>query len=418
MGGNKDSMRANLGPQDAALVSQGLRTSFFTAPNSVKAGAAFRSERNIQVPSGGTSSTGGEVLFETVKNCTGVHKFVLRATVPALSTVVTGGTYARLCNYASNAIFHRTSIRYTGNELATYDQMGPFLQSRRAPIGDRTMYDTIHGGNLSAAQRNTLATAKQVIELVVTVPWSQEHADEEKHILPITALANRLAFAFSIAPMTSFIQTDGTFNTTSLTLENITLRPIIVHTTAGVREELAASAHRPSGIQYPHCEFIREEIRIRPGDIGPDATSFPLRNMRGPCKSFSVVFFEVDAISGSDPAPFDIDTTLTDGISMGATSNGLSIQELQDKRENNGFFFALTHKDVSPDIGHFYLGFAAHPQHTNVASGHINASALDNLSLVIKSDVQGPAKEMIAVVIAERWQWLTLRDGNIVRNWA
>lgn len=408
-----ETLRLNTDAESAMLKTTGIASSFFRPNDGKEVGCEFKMERLI-VNNGDKHGPGKEARFEVNKTSTGIHKVALRISMPPLASVVTGGTFARLSDFAILAILRDYTVTNSVNSIRTSFPIADYMRSRLCGDETRKAFDFIHRGSLTAAQRNTAALGRQELDMCLDVPWCQENAMEQKGILPNTALANKVSFLLRFADASKFIETDGVIDG-NFDFIAVNLRPYVIHTTADVRDSLTMMAASPEGINWGNKEYQRIQITVPAGDLVPGVLSeLPLKGFRGPVSSFHVFVRTRDQIDNA--RPFEFDNSLSDGWQTELNGSGLRIYERHDKQENNGVQLALTHHGVSPNINHIRLGFDAFPQRQNVSSGSVSTGNIDNFMLGI-TPVSTNTETLILDIIGCRHNWLNQTRGSLISIW-
>jgi hypothetical protein len=187
---------------------------------------------------------GGETSIEIDRVGTLLEDIKIDTEVTAL-TPTGSGTYYRFCDYAGLAIFPTITLSYASNTLHKYDAESMFFKHLRdSNVKDYELYDAQLAGELSAAQRNTRASATQTFRTYLK-PWWWKNAG---HCVVLTALGNKLKITLDIANLQDIVQTD--YTSASATINKVTWIYDIINVSGTERDSFQRYPMSEEGVTY------------------------------------------------------------------------------------------------------------------------------------------------------------------------
>jgi len=203
---------------------------------------------------------GNETVFDVARIGTFLEKCELQITISALTTVG-AGTYARLCDYAGPALikeivfasnetnFERHSGKKTVMEIFRSADTNTFFE-RVAPLG----------GELSPAQRNTLALGSQTFKVDLAGYWNNQRSKD----IVLSALSRDLRLIVTFANASDVVQTD--YTSASFTITKAVLSTDVGHVTGIERDIASKEAYTDDGIQVAYEDYKIQQSTIPAGN--------------------------------------------------------------------------------------------------------------------------------------------------------
>lgn len=405
----QEKIRAQTTPEDGPLLETGFGNSLYRPQPHMSFSDHVREKVNLEHAD---QVTGRKLIFDIEKQATMLEDLNLRVVFPALA-VPGDGTYIRYADFPLWQLVEKITIKYTSNTLAEYDPDILFSDHRFKSNEHQECTEAYANGGLTAAQRNTLATAPQTVRMRVPTPWFNKAC----HNPIISALANKIRVEFQLRQARDIIQTDGTKPAT-ITLSGIRLEQQFIHVTGADRAEATSLTLRPDGLSYLYKEQQSVHKVIPAGALGP-ANDFviELNDFDGPITCITGMLRTSEQLDGTspDPAHYEIDTTLLNGLTYRMTSNGISLfEETEADRELP--YTVQKYFGSGPGIEQILFYWDELPQAENVASGHISIGNFSNPKIFLRSAVAN-AEELTLTLIARRFNWLNAQAGNIQLIW-
>jgi len=279
---NRQLLRINTGAADTALFTTGFNNSFFIrrpwAIQSDKVRARFR--RNYQDNVG----LGRSLSFQYPKDGVLLEDVYLQM---ELSAVVGAGvgSYARYCDFVGYAAIKELKLNYTQNNLMILRPTHYFTKHfRDYNLNNQEIFDDLVKGNLTAAERNTLATATQYPRIPLKLFWDQLPC----HTPVITALAQYLTVDIDFDSKENIVQTDYT-NGAAATLNSLTYVYDVINFTGNDRDQASQPTFGPRGQTFlieetksqeeTEARRLRDEAELEKTHPALRATRAGLRSM-------------------------------------------------------------------------------------------------------------------------------------------
>lgn len=155
----------------------------------------------------------------------------------------TGGTFRRFCDWFPLALIEKIEMIYNSNVVHThypqkkYIRINKFLNTEQ-----RDAEATLLAGNLSTAQRNTLAAAAQ--EIIYDIPFQTALAPDR--YLEIRSLADSPVIRITWRRLENVVQTDGTVPVSAV--KNLRLIMNAIHLEAAERDVQILTTEKDNGI--------------------------------------------------------------------------------------------------------------------------------------------------------------------------
>lgn len=295
---NRQLLRINTGAADGSLFAHGFDNSYWArrpwAILSDKVKARFRP---VFVQNLGFGLTWN---FKYPKNGVLLEDTYLEISISSL-VGAGAGTYARFCDYLGYALCKQLSLNYTQNNLMILRPSHMFIKHLRDyGIINFEIFDDMVKGNLTAAQRNTLAASPQVVKIPLKFFWDLLPC----HTPVITALAQELEFTLDINDLGNIIQTDYTNGATATITQ---IRPVydVINFTGSDRDESTAPTFTARGQTY----LFEETKNTGYVTIPAGSTQFNYR-FQGFTQPFSSIYFTFqpasDVTTLNNKKPFEL----------------------------------------------------------------------------------------------------------------
>lgn len=405
--------------EDAALVETNISYSLFI-PRGHRATTDFAYQEKKLFLASNTYTTGQEIIFDIDKEGTLLDSDItLCFTAPALTGLIGGApTYARYADFGGwqclSSSDPQPSIDYASSNIHRV-YLEQYFSDYNFQTDEHKEYDeALLGGELTAAERNTLALAPQEFRVPIFVPW--EGCGNQ---LPICALSNRLRFKFRFGSAAQAIQTDG-IKPASLTFSNVYLRYRLIHMPGMDREALAADTFRESGRFTLYNDVIRLEYIIPANAMftASDPRGYPvdLKEAIGTIRHMCGILRETAAIdpNSANPTLYEINPQYLNNLTFTVTANDRILFESsrpnQEQLEQLKNFFPC-----SPNINQFYAWWDAVPNDCHFAAGHISLSNFTGAKLWLRQSAAHP--ELKLSLLGFRWNWTNQKNGNFNKIW-
>lgn len=402
--------------EDAALVEVGINNSIFRKRPHYAVSDFALQEKKAELPQA-TINSGQEFSFEFDKEGTILREISLHYTAPALTGLVTGApTYARYGDFGALQNLSSTDpIRFTYGSTKV-NEVHPdeiFIRYNFMNDEQKPYYETLMGGELSAAQRNTLALAPQ--EFVVPIPTAW---DGEGNELPICVLANKLKITFRLAPASQAIQTDGT-KPASIAYTNVYLRYVLGHVSGSERVQISAPTFTDEGVFTLFSDVTKQDDNFAANSLNTVnalGLAIDLTNFTGPVRHICGLIRETSALDISQPAPafYDINTTYLSNLFFQVRANDKTLFEpSRPDYEQTEQLKKLY--ECRPNIQQFYAWWDVDPQSLFCASGHISLANFTNPRMYIRQTANHPP--LTITTMAFRWNWTNIMNGVYTSIW-
>lgn len=405
--------------EDAALIETHISYSAFV-PRGHRATTDFGFQEKRLYTSTPIIQSGQEIVFDIDKEGTLLDEDIsLCFTAPSLTGVVTGApTYARYGDFGGYQCLSSTdpqpSFEYGSSNVHRVWIEDMFSKYNFKNNEKKKYIESLVGGELSAAERNTLALAPQQYRVKVTPPW--EGCGNQ---LPICALANKLRLRFKFAPASQAIQTDGV-KPASINYTDVYLRYRLVHMPGMDREALAADTFREKGRFTLFSDVAKYEHTIPANAMftAADPKGYPidLKDITGTLRHLCVLLRESTALdaSGANPTFYEINPIYLNNLTFQITANDRVLFE--PTRPNYEQVEQLEKLyDCTPNINQLYAWWDLVPDDVHFAAGHITLANYTGAKLWLRSAIAHP--ELRGTLLASRWNWTNQKNGNYQRIW-
>lgn len=403
-------LRANTDAESVALVEPGFNHSIFVKrPHSAVSDFAIEKKEALTPTPEILSSR--PFYFDIEKDGTVLDKLSLEFTAPAL-TIPVDGTYIRYQDYGYAHL--KAEIRYLYSNSTVHVVYVDEIWSNYKHLTDEKRNNTelLVKGNLSAAQRNTLALAPQVIRIRLPTPW-----DGEGNQLAIVSLANKIRITMQFNDVQAVVQTDGTKPTVALNYTNVKLVYKVGHIPGRERIALANMSLRPDGINTLISDVMLSVINVPANGLN-NVNGYPidLRDFVGAVRHIRGIIRTTDQVDSFNPntAYYEIDTSLLEGLRYRISANEKSLFEETDTTTDQTEYV----DDFYPcraDIEQFFVFWDYDATNLHFASGHINLSNFTGSRLYLKRLVNHPPLQI--TLLGYRWNWTNLKNGNYQKIW-
>ena len=404
---NRFLLRLNTGAPDGSLFATGFQHSYFKPCQWQVIADKIRDIQTADVIGNLTLGTTISIEFDKIGTILEDTKLDL-----TLSAVVGAGvgTYARVCDFGGLALVPQVQLTYQQNVIQTQTNIDLFVKYLRDhDITHRRVFEYQLGGRLSAAQRNTRATAPQTFRTYLKPYWYMLAG----HCPIIVALANKLKFKISLAAAADFIQTDFT-NQATVTLTAAQSVFEVVNTTGIDRDTFSRLTFTPAGQTY-----LMEETH----DIGyQTCVAGSARNvldLKGFVLPFSSQYFLIQrALDVTTPwakKPFefsasDFNTYFSQLVVRdGSNANFITLRSPFDVGDHWQKHNAKSQYRVPNVIGYFPAEIA---DLKNINLGSFNAANINNFQLVIDWKAALPADFVVTIVNFEH-NWVNHQGGEL-----
>ena len=118
-----------------------------------------------------------------------------------------GGTYARFKDHAALAMIERIEVRQANNRIFVHYPIKKYLRCKKFLTDERKAFEDINlAGDLTATQRDFLATQTQEFTYCIPFPWSTGRPGDYQEIKP---LSQPLTYNIYFNKLSHFIETDS-----------------------------------------------------------------------------------------------------------------------------------------------------------------------------------------------------------------
>lgn len=123
------------------------------------------------------------------------------------------GTYARLTDYGALAIINRIVVKQQNNTIFVHYPLKKYLKCKKFLTDERKAFEELNlAGELSATQRDFLATQSQEMIYCIPFPWATGRPGDYQEI---KALSIPLTYQIYFNGLGDFIETDATTGVTT-----------------------------------------------------------------------------------------------------------------------------------------------------------------------------------------------------------
>lgn len=409
---NAEAIRAQTTPEDGALFSVGLQDSKWKPQPHIAFTEDLRQKGELELvdPRLGTS-----IVIPFEKTCTLLEDIEFEFVPPAL-VPAGGATYIRYCDYLAYAIIAGIKWSYTSNNLQTYHMDMEWSDLQFMTDEQRANEEQLVGGNLSAAARNTYATAPYKLRVRIPAPWK----DKKCHSPVISALASKLTLTIDLNPAAYVVQTDGT-KPAQLTLTQCKIVYQQIHTTGHTRQQFTALTNTKNGISYLVEDKNRVEFDI-PANYFTNAGNqftFQLAELDGSIFKINGIIRTQDQLDpvNANTAPYEIDTRYLEGLNYRIVSNGMDLQD-PENQDLDGVRKVQKFYQCKYDTQQFTCLWSEFPELKNVTSGSISFGNFNNPRLFLSNPLlNGNHPALRVTLLYPRYNWLVHQRGVIQKVW-
>lgn len=409
---NSEVIRAQTTPEDGALFSTGLAHSKWVPQNPIAFTEDLRQIGRIEIPD---TRTGTQIIIPIEKTCSLIEDIEFQCLLPALA-LPGGATYIRYVDYVMLALFQEARWSYVANTLQSYNLDINFSEIKLMLEEERFNENQLVGGNLSAAARNTFATAPYKLRVKIPAPWN----DKRCQAPVISALASKLTLTLNVAPSTYLVQTDGT-KPASLTLTECELVYQQIHFTGAVRQEITAITNQPNGLSYLYDDVNSIDFDVPANYFRNTGNEFvaQLTEVDGPIRNMRILIRTQDQLDPTNPntAPYEIDPVFLDGLEYRIVSNGMDIQD-PEEQNLDGLRKIQKYYKCRRDTSQAVLLWEEFPKMENTASGNVSFGNFTNPRLFLKNPkLNGVHPALRITIIYLRHNWLVHQRGVLQKVW-
>lgn len=409
-------LQAQTTAEDAALIEVGINNSIFRKrPHHAVSDFAFQEKRAEYNQA--TINSGQEFSFDFDKEGTFLDEVSLHFTAPALTGLVTGApTFARYADFgALQCLSSSDPIRFTYGSTKI-NELHPdeiFCRYNFMENEMKEYYEQMMKGELTAAERNTLALQPQEFIVPIHTAW-----DGDGNQLPICALANKLKITFRFAPAAQAIQTDGV-KPASIAYTNVFLRYRLGHVTGSERQQAVAPTFTNEGVFTLFSDVTKKEDPIAANSLNTVnalGLGFDLTDFTGPIRHICILLREQAALDISQPSPafYEIDSLYLKNLTFQIRANDKTLFEpcrpdFEQVEQLKKLY------NCTPDIQQAYAWWDVDPQNGFCASGHISLANFTNPRVYLRETINHPA--LVATMLAFRWNWTNIMNGTYTSIW-
>lgn len=402
---NRILLRLNTGAPDGSLFAQGLKNSFFKPGQWQVISDKIRDMKLQSVTS--DLRFGGSYSFEYDKVGTLMEDVKLDVTLGPLTGSGTG-SYARYCDYLGIALLSSVQLTYQQNTIQTKQSLAYYMNNLRDnDITHRQIFDTQLAGGLSAAERNTRATAPQKVRIYLKPYWYMLTS----HCPIITALANRLKMTVNIANLQDVVQTNYSGNATA-DIQKLEWRYDVINTTGLERDQFAKLTFLPQGLTY-----LMEQVSVIPYkaiESGSTSATIKLEGLTLPWFAIYAIFQPYyDVATPYEKRLFELDPDDLNLISTVALKDG----------DNATFMKFYGVEDIADHFQKYHckaqwrqpvICFSASEiaDLKNVNTGSFDASNINNFLCHLEFTEALPEKYSISFVVFQH-NWVNHQGGEV-----
>lgn len=407
---NRDLMRINCMAIDANLFTEGLDKSAYQYESWMVWTDWVRDRKRVLVTS--NINYDSEVTFSPEKVGVVLEDVSLNLNFGAV--VPAGvGTYARFCDYAGLAAISNVTVSYSQNTLQRYDSHALFMKCLRDSCWkDGILYSQQLGGELTPAQRNTLAASPQTFKLYLKPFWWKLTS----HLVTISALSQKLNLTIRLATPADFLQTDYTNNAT-VPLNSIEFVYDVINFTGAEREQRNKLTKTTRGLTYLYEDT--HTIKNLNFPAGQAEYSVKIEGLNLPFTAVYGLFQPTADLTTAyqkklfEPSLSDINLISEAYLRDGASETHISPKAVGGAKDFADIYnkFHLYSKYKKP-ILFFPIGFAVDLKNAN--TGSLNAQNINNLTLNLKFTQPLPANYTATLIFFEH-NFMNFQGGEIQR---
>lgn len=409
---NAEVIRAQTTPEDGALFSVGLRDSKWKPEPHTAFTEDLRQKGEVEITD---PRLGTQIIVPFEKTCTLLEDVEFEFLPPVL-TGAGGATFIRYVDYLAYAVIAGIKWSYTSNTLQNYHMDMEWSDLQFMTDEQRANEEQLVAGNLSAAARNTYATAPYKLRVRIPTPWK----DKRCHSPIISALASKLTLTIDLNPAAYIVQTDGTKPAT-LTLTDCKVVYQQIHTTGHTRQEFTALTNGKNGIPYLVDDKNRVEFDIPANYFTNTGNSFvfQLSELDGPIYKINAIVrtqAQLDPVS-ANTAPYEIDTTYLEGLNYRIVSNGMDIQD-PENQDLDGVRRIQKFYRCKFDTQQVTCLWSEFPEISNFTSGSVSFGNFNNPRLFLSNpSLNGNHPALRVTLLYPRYNWLVHQRGVIQKVW-
>lgn len=409
-GSNKDLIRLNTGAMDGNLFMMGYSNSWFQYRAWEVISDKVRDVKRKTVTD--NLSFGGEVSVEFDKVGTLLEDVKVDTTISAITPAGTG-TYARFCDFLGLALYPNIYVTYASNSLQKYTSLSLFTKYMRDKNRkDGSLQEDQLAGSLTEAQRNTRATASQVVRTYIKPYWWKQAG----HSVILTSLSNKLKITLGLANLNDVMQTDyDGVSTASIT--KVEFIYDVINLTGIEREQFAQRVFTDEGETY----LFEETHTVLNYKIPAGNTDFkiPLNTMQIPFSTAYGFIQKYSAVSTTNQKkPFEFDLA----------DYALVTETRLRESENSDFVVSYGLKDTADQyckknvssclyIPHFFYCVSEAADIKNANFGSFNAQNASDFHIYVKF-ASALAVDMAFSVVLFEHNWINHQRGELQRIFA
>lgn len=340
-----------------------------------------------------------------------LHELWLEFTVTALTT--TGGTYRRLVDlFGYLCIDH---IDYWSNNQVPQTVWPPLEDVYRYfkendLIWRQTVLGPMVGGDLTDAQRSTLATAAQTFR----VPLRAWFSETKGHglVLPAQASQLRIDIFFKTIATSDLIQTDGTAPViTFAAAPTPQLRAKVSHVDQSTRARWVGATMTELGLTR-----MFEGLQMLTGQAiaanTQDSGRIQLPNLTAACSRLVIFVRPATAFVALSSRPTDFRDSLLPTYINWKVGNSDIWHQMPVKNWLVKSYSNASGRYDGPYVPIIEIPFDELPQLKNTATGHLNLQNLQNHSIQLLWDAPGVTENVVVDFISFCKNWVQEQGGR------
>lgn len=327
-----------------------------------------------------------------------------------------GATFIRYVDDLGDALIEEITWMYGANTIQTYKMDTMFLDRQLLPDEERANQNKLVAADLSAAARNTYATAPYKLRIRIPTPWN----DLRSHCPIISALANKLSLTIRFANPSNIVQTDGT-KPASLTYADARLVFQQIHFTGKTRAEATSVTEQTQGVNYLYNDVIQFDYDIPANSLRANGNAFtvPLPDFDGPIHIMQCLLRTATQLdpTNANVAPYEIDVSYMEGLSYQIVSNNMNMLDLEEF-DYDGVRKSEKYWQCRYDVQQMVFLWSEFPKMLNCDSGHLSFGnfQLPRLQLY-NASLGGSHPDLILTIVAKRQNWQNQQRGTYQKVW-
>jgi len=325
----------------------------------------------------------------------------LKLTISAL-TAGAGATYTRLCDFFPVAFFPRIEVHNSQEKLYTiHRDYWRWVYQRCYNDFERANMDEFLGANLTAAERNTRATAAQTFHLPLFHHW---HKDSRK-APQVLGLSEKITFkCYSVDSWDKVIQSDVALAATPATITTANTELVLDYIQL-LDDERAQHvlASNPSGMPNdPGLLHLIRTVQVHPQQTISAAntqTNIELRNFSHPVETLVIQFRRSTVLTDRAYDYFNYDPALFANCEIEIEASGVTVLSRREMNfHNKKEFMRGVGKGTSDAV--FTHTFAEAPLADNAQTGYIPWPKLTNPTVKLYFSGAGAVAEFKVDIFA------------------